>query len=86
MASGAASIDHNSMMQRRLPAGLAVLLRPARLPGAAGPPPRLVGWFDTHPEDDERAFTGAWGVHSALPSGTILVSDIERGLFVLRRE
>ncbi|MDQ3249980.1 MAG: SpaA isopeptide-forming pilin-related protein, partial [Chloroflexota bacterium] len=29
-------------------------------------------------------FNGAWGVYPFLPSGTILVSDIEGGLFILR--
>jgi choice-of-anchor B domain-containing protein len=28
---------------------------------------------------------GAWGVYPFLPSGTVLVSDIENGLFLLRR-
>ncbi|MDM7914740.1 MAG: choice-of-anchor B family protein [Candidatus Eisenbacteria bacterium] len=43
-----------------------------------------VGFFDTYPDNDNANFNGAWGVYPALPSGTILVSDIERGLFVLR--
>lgn len=40
-----------------------------------------VGYFDTYPEDDDAHFNGAWGVH-LMPSGAVLVSDIERGLFV----
>jgi hypothetical protein len=28
---------------------------------------------------------GAWGVYPFLPSGTLLVSDIENGMFLLRR-
>ncbi|MBD3161057.1 MAG: choice-of-anchor B family protein [Candidatus Eisenbacteria bacterium] len=43
-----------------------------------------VAWFDSYPDDDAASFNGAWGVYTGLPSGTILVSDIERGLFVLR--
>lgn len=42
-----------------------------------------VGYFDTHPEDNITGFVGAWGVYPLLPSGNILISDIERGLFVL---
>ena len=42
------------------------------------------GWFDTYPEDDATTFSGAWGVFAGFPSGTVIVSDIERGLFVLR--
>ena len=30
------------------------------------------------------ALEGAWGVYPFLPSGNILISDIENGLFVLR--
>jgi len=42
-----------------------------------------IGYFDTYPEGDSDDFDGAWGVSSALPSGTIIVSDRQRGLFVL---
>jgi choice-of-anchor B domain-containing protein len=84
--SGRPSIDHNSMVQGRflLGAQYAAGLRVFRAQPARQP--RQTGWFDTHPEDDERTFSGAWGVHSELPSGTILISDIERGLFALALE
>ena len=42
-----------------------------------------VGYFDTYPENDDPGFNGAWGVHAALPSGVVLISDMQRGLFVL---
>ncbi len=42
-----------------------------------------IGHLDTHPESDGTVFVGAWGVYSRLPSGTVMVSDIQRGLFVL---
>ncbi len=42
-----------------------------------------IGHFDTHPETNATSFDGAWGVYSGLPSGIVLVSDIQRGLFVL---
>lgn len=41
-----------------------------------------VGWFDTS-TDFNNGFHGAWGVYPFFDSGRILVSDIERGLFVL---
>ena len=31
-----------------------------------------------------RAFDGAWGVYPFFPSGTVVISDISNGLFVLR--
>ena len=42
-----------------------------------------VSFFDTYPEDNAPSFDGAWGVYPFFPSGTIVVSDINRGLFVL---
>lgn len=46
--------------------------------------PSQIGYFDTYPVSDNAAFNGAWGVYPFLPSGVILVSDINSGLFVLR--
>lgn len=40
------------------------------------------GHYDTSPTVGSN-FQGAWGVYPFLPSGNLLVSDIERGLFVL---
>ena len=43
-------------------------------------------WFDTYPESDDPSFDGAWSVYPFLPSGTVVVSDISNGLFVLTLE
>jgi len=43
-----------------------------------------VAFFDTFPASDAREFDGAWSVYPYLPSGTIIVSDISNGLFILR--
>jgi choice-of-anchor B domain-containing protein len=43
-----------------------------------------VAYFDTSPEKDNRDFAGAWNVYPFFDNGTILVSDINNGLFVLR--
>ncbi len=45
--------------------------------------PVRVGFLDTRPETDTDAFQGAWSVYPYFPSGNIIVSDIERGLFIL---
>ena len=42
------------------------------------------GYFDTYPEDDGTAYDGAWSVYPYLPSGNIIISDINRGLFIVR--
>lgn len=41
------------------------------------------GWFDTYPENDAQGFDGAWSTYPFFPSGVVIVSDINRGLFVL---
>ncbi len=42
-----------------------------------------IAFFDTFPDGDGTEFDGAWSVYPFLPSGTILVSDISHGLFLL---
>ena len=43
-------------------------------------------FFDTlpSPSANSAGYKGAWGVYPYLPSGTLLVSDIDNGLFLLR--
>jgi choice-of-anchor B domain-containing protein len=47
---------------------------------------REVASFDTflQPAADSAGTDGAWGVYPFFPSGTVVVSDISNGLFVLR--
>lgn len=45
--------------------------------------PVQVGYFDTYPGDDNAAFDGAWSNYPYLPSGIVLISDINRGLFIV---
>ncbi|CAN5319726.1 hypothetical protein BH09BAC5_BH09BAC5_27140 [soil metagenome] len=40
-----------------------------------------VGWYDTYPASGN-GFNGTWGVFPFFPSGTIVVSNIEDGLYV----
>ena len=42
-----------------------------------------VGNYDTSPAFSGNGFNGCWGVYPYLPSGLIIASDIENGLFVL---
>lgn len=42
-----------------------------------------VAYFDTSIDYDGTGFNGAWGAYPWLPSGNILVTDIETGLYVL---
>lgn len=44
----------------------------------------VTGWYDTSPFPPEEGFRGCWGVYPYLPSGKIIATDIDEGLFVLR--
>ncbi len=44
---------------------------------------QLLGWYDMHPEPYAFSYKGAWGVYPFLPSGRILISEMQHGLFVL---
>ena len=44
-----------------------------------------IGFFDTYPENDNAAFDGVWNVYPFLISNNIIISDIDRGLFIIRR-
>lgn len=44
--------------------------------------PELVRYYDTYLEPDGRQYRGAWGIYPFLPSGNILLSDMQGGLFV----
>jgi hypothetical protein len=46
--------------------------------------PTEVGFFDTYTPSNSASFNGAWGVYPFLPSGNILVSDINSGLYILK--
>jgi choice-of-anchor B domain-containing protein len=43
-----------------------------------------IGFFDIYPTSDSARFNGAWSVYPFFSSGTVIVSGIEQGLFVLR--
>jgi len=46
--------------------------------------PTEVGFFDTFTPSNSASFNGAWGAYPFLPSGNILISDINSGLYVLK--
>jgi hypothetical protein len=51
--------------------------------------PVRIGYFDTHYQEPlggpypTLAYQGAWGAYPYLPSGNVLVSDMQNGLYVL---
>ena len=42
-----------------------------------------VGFFDTYTNNNTAAFEGVWSIYPFLPSGKIIVNDINSGLFVI---
>ncbi|WP_299884084.1 choice-of-anchor B family protein [uncultured Lacinutrix sp.] len=44
-----------------------------------------VGFFDTYPDDNNANFNGAWNVYPYFASGNIVISDIDRGLFIIKK-
>jgi hypothetical protein len=47
--------------------------------------PIRIAYYDTYPQNTTySSYYGAWGVYPYLPSGTIVASDINHGLFLLK--
>lgn len=44
-----------------------------------------IGYFDTYPQHNNAAFNGVWNVYPYLSSRNIVISDIERGLFIVKK-
>jgi len=47
---------------------------------------REIGFFDTFPNNNASSFNGVWNVYPFFESGKILVSDIEKGLFIIKKQ
>lgn len=45
--------------------------------------PTMTGFYDTSTMPHNTDYVGAWGVYPYLPSGVVLVSDMQNGLYVL---
>jgi|GEM_PF-2723061 choice-of-anchor B domain-containing protein len=80
--SGSTSIDHNLythngyIFEANYRSGLRVF-------DATNPTnPTQYGFFDTYPSNDNASFNGLWNVYPYFPSGTVIGSDLESGLFV----
>ncbi len=43
-----------------------------------------VAYFDTYPESNSAAFSGTWNNYPYFTSGVVVISDINRGLFLVR--
>jgi choice-of-anchor B domain-containing protein len=86
------SIDHNNYTheglayQSNYTAGLRVIDMAGLdvAPADGGPQWNEVAFFDTYPADDDATFNGTWSNYPYFESGTIAVSGIGEGLFLVR--
>jgi len=44
-----------------------------------------ISFFDTVPNSDSADFEGVWSVYPFFESGNIVISDIQRGLFIIKK-
>lgn len=83
-SSGLNAIDHNQyyddgfLFQANYRSGLRIFDA-----GSSPTAPLPVGWYDTYTANNNSGFNGAWSTYPYFPSGNVIVSDINRGLFVL---
>ena len=82
---GTQATDHNLYVQgnRVFEANYTSGLRVLEFGDLATRDIREIAFFDTLPSRSARSLQGAWSVYPYLPSGTLIVSDIRNGLFVL---
>ena len=82
---GTFATDHNLYVlgERVFEANYTSGLRVLRFGDLASGDMTEIAFFDTFPDSDGPFMEGAWSVYPYLPSGTILVSDMANGLFVL---
>lgn len=82
-----AAIDHNGYVKgneyflANYTAGIRVL----DISNMEGKNIREVGYFDTYPISDNASFNGAWSNFPFFESGKILVSDINSGLYIIKK-
>lgn len=82
------AIDHNGYVKGNTfyLANYSAGLRMIDLSGIETGNLKEIGFFDTYPEDNSPAFNGAWSVYPFFKSENIVISDINRGLFIIRKK
>jgi len=81
------AIDHNGYVKGNTYylANYTAGIRTIDITAIAGEVMTEIGYFDTFPQHNNSAFNGVWNVYPYLPSGNIVISDINRGLFIVKK-
>lgn len=81
------AIDHNGYVKDNIyyQASYTAGIRMLNISNISNNSINEIGFFDTYPENNATAFNGAWSVYPYFPSGNIIISDIEGGLFIIRK-
>lgn len=80
------AIDHNGYVKDGLfyQAGYTSGLRVIDVTDIANQNMTEVGFFDSYPDDDAPGFNGLWNVYPYFESGNLVLSDIDRGFFIVK--
>ena len=81
-ANGQVSVDHNLYVKGNdlFASNYKSGLRIYDITNRTSPSERA--WFDTYPTENATGYAGLWSNYPYFPSGTVIGSDIQRGLFV----
>lgn len=81
------AIDHNGYVKgsEYFLANYAAGVRILDITDIAGKSISEIGFFDTFPSSDNAGFDGVWNVYPYFESGKIVVSDINSGLFIIKK-
>lgn len=81
------AIDHNGYVKGNTyyQANYTAGVRMINVTGAENKVFSEVGFFDTYPDNNNTAFNGVWNVYPYFPSGSIIISDINNGFFVIKK-
>ena len=81
------AIDHNGYVKNNLfyQANYTAGVKIYDISNIDGNSVNSVGYFDTYPENNSANFNGAWNIYPFFESGNIIISDINRGLFIIRK-
>ncbi|WP_424366600.1 choice-of-anchor B family protein [Maribacter sp.] len=81
------AIDHNGYVKgnQYFLANYRAGIRVLDISGIANKSISEAGFFDTFPSSNSAGFDGVWSVYPYFESGKILVSDINSGLFIIKK-